>query len=135
MSLYRICTTYITKFLGRHFFSFLRHIGESQPLSLDTGVPALDIDKFYFIRESPAIEVYFSDIQGGRHGDRLRQELSLGAGNVPDVAQEEFHSAVQSSNLGKRFPEVVEQFDGVELVFATAAGGNALVVILAKMST
>ena len=61
--------------------------------------------------------------------------MSLGASNVPDVAQEEFHSAVQGGNLRKRVPQVVEQLDGIELVFATAARGNALVVILAKMST
>ena len=95
------------KILGETLLQGPKTHGGSQPLSLDAGVPALDVDKFYFIRESPAVKVYLPDVQGGRHGDGLRQELPLRVGNVSDVAQEEFHSGVQRGDLGERFPEVM----------------------------
>ena len=70
-------------------------------MCLDAGVPALDVDEFYLVWESSAVKVHLPDIQGGRHGDGLRQELPFHAGNVSDVAQEEFHSPVQRGDLGE----------------------------------
>ena len=59
--------------------------------------------------------------------------MTLSAGDVPDVTQEELYPPVQGSNLREGFPEMVEQFDGVKLLFATATGGEALLVVLTQM--
>ena len=48
-----------------------------------------------------------ADVEGRGYWDGLSQEATPGAGNISDVLQEMFNSAVEGGNLRVGIPEVV----------------------------
>ena len=82
-----------------------------------------DVYEFDLVRETLAVEVHSVDLKSSGHGDRLREKLSFGTSDVPDVLEEALDSAVYGGDLRIGVPEVVDQFQGVKRFWSTIADG------------
>ena len=102
--------------------------GKSQSLCLNGGGSLRDVYEFYLTWKPLAVEIHLGNFQHCRHGDGGRQQLSLGSGQVPYVMQEKLYPAIQRGDLGEGVPEMMNQLEGVKLIFAATASGDTLLV-------